>query len=112
MPVKVWEAGATLITGEERDPNGPLSIVGAGRLSGEVAAADAPVLNRVAGFGRRASGWSFGMHCRRDVAAGRLILLSCFEFFFELVNSLLESLDFALLKVLANPVVIQHPAPP
>nr|BFF10857.1 site-2 protease family protein [Microbacterium flavescens] len=50
MPVKVWEAGATLITGEERDPNGPLSIVGAGRLSGEVAAADAPVLNRVAGF--------------------------------------------------------------
>ncbi len=50
MPVKVWEAGTTLITGEERDPNGPLSIVGAGRLSGEVAAADAPVLNRVAGF--------------------------------------------------------------
>jgi membrane-associated protease RseP (regulator of RpoE activity) len=50
MPVKVWEAGSTLITGEERDPNGPLSIVGAGRLSGEVAAADAPVLNRVAGF--------------------------------------------------------------
>lgn len=50
MPVKVWEAGATLVTGEERDPNGPLSIVGAGRLSGEVAAADAPVLNRVAGF--------------------------------------------------------------
>ncbi|MCH6232287.1 site-2 protease family protein [Microbacterium sp. CFH 31415] len=50
MPVKVWEAGTTLVTGEERDPNGPLSIVGAGRLSGEVAAADAPVLNRVAGF--------------------------------------------------------------
>ncbi|MHC2997804.1 M50 family metallopeptidase [Microbacterium sp. HJ5] len=50
MPVKVWQAGTTLVTGEERDPNGPLSIVGAGRLSGEVAAADAPVLNRVAGF--------------------------------------------------------------
>ncbi len=50
MPVKVWETGVTLVTGEERDPNGPLSIVGAGRLSGEVAAADAPVLNRVAGF--------------------------------------------------------------
>jgi membrane-associated protease RseP (regulator of RpoE activity) len=50
MPVKVWEAGTTLITGEERDPNGPLSIVGAGVLAGEVAAAEAPVLNRVAGF--------------------------------------------------------------
>lgn len=50
MPVKVWETGVTLVTGEDRDPNGPLSIVGAGRLSGEVAAADAPVLNRVAGF--------------------------------------------------------------
>ena len=50
MPVKVWQAGSTLITGEERDPNGPLSIVGAGVLAGEVAAAEAPVLNRVAGF--------------------------------------------------------------
>lgn len=50
LPVKVWETGVDLVTGEERDPNGPLSIVGAGRLSGEVAAADSPVLNRVAGF--------------------------------------------------------------
>jgi membrane-associated protease RseP (regulator of RpoE activity) len=50
LPVKVWETGVTLVTGGERDPNGPLSIVGAGRLSGEVAAADSPVLNRVAGF--------------------------------------------------------------
>ena len=40
----------TLVTGGERDPNGPLSIVGAGILSGEVAAAEAPILNRVAGF--------------------------------------------------------------
>lgn len=50
MPVKVWEAGSTLITGEDRDPNGPLSIVGAGVIAGEVAAAEAPVVNRVAGF--------------------------------------------------------------
>ncbi|WP_194397912.1 M50 family metallopeptidase [Microbacterium atlanticum] len=50
LPVKVWDTGVTLVTGGERDPNGPLSIVGAGRLSGEVAAADSPVLNRVAGF--------------------------------------------------------------
>ncbi len=50
LPVKVYETGVTLVTGAERDPNGPLSVVGAGILSGEVAAADAPVLNRVAGF--------------------------------------------------------------
>ena len=50
LPVKVWETGVSLVTGEERDPNGPLSVVGAGVLAGEVAAADAPVLNRVAGL--------------------------------------------------------------
>ncbi|WP_426324507.1 M50 family metallopeptidase [Microbacterium sp. E-13] len=50
LPVKVWQTGVDLVTGQERDPNGPLSIVGASRLSGEVAAADSPVLNRVAGF--------------------------------------------------------------
>ncbi|MGN6218513.1 MAG: M50 family metallopeptidase [Microbacterium sp.] len=50
LPAKVWNTAVDLVTGEPRDPNGPLSIVGAGRLSGEVAAADAPVLNRVAGF--------------------------------------------------------------
>ena len=50
LPAKVWDTGVDLVTGEERDPNGPLSIVGAGRLSGEVAAADSPILNRVAGF--------------------------------------------------------------
>ncbi|MBW9093713.1 site-2 protease family protein [Microbacterium jejuense] len=50
LPAKVWNTAVDLVTGAERDPNGPLSIVGAGRLSGEVAAADAPVLNRVAGF--------------------------------------------------------------
>ncbi|WP_091491791.1 M50 family metallopeptidase [Microbacterium pygmaeum] len=50
LPVKVYETGVSLFTGGERDPNGPLSVVGAGRLSGEVAASDAPILNRVAGF--------------------------------------------------------------
>ncbi|HET8896774.1 MAG TPA: site-2 protease family protein [Protaetiibacter sp.] len=50
LPVKVFETAVTLVTGGERDPNGPLSIVGAGILSGEVAAAEAPILNRVAGF--------------------------------------------------------------
>jgi membrane-associated protease RseP (regulator of RpoE activity) len=50
LPVRVWDTAVSLVTGQERDPNGPLSIVGAGRLSGEVAAAEAPILNRVSGF--------------------------------------------------------------
>lgn len=48
LPAKLWNVGVSLVTGSERDPNGPLSVVGVGRIAGEVAAADAPVLNRVA----------------------------------------------------------------
>ena len=47
LPAKLWDVGSSLVTGSERDPNGPLSIVGVGRLAGEVAATDAPVLNRL-----------------------------------------------------------------
>jgi membrane-associated protease RseP (regulator of RpoE activity) len=50
LPVKVYETGVSLVTGQPRDPNGPLSVVGAGVLAGEVASADAPVLNRVGGM--------------------------------------------------------------
>ncbi|GAA2005080.1 M50 family metallopeptidase [Microbacterium ulmi] len=50
LPVKVYDTAVSLVTGQERDPDGPLSIVGAGILAGEVAAVDAPILNRVAGF--------------------------------------------------------------
>jgi membrane-associated protease RseP (regulator of RpoE activity) len=50
LPVKVYDTAVTLVTGGERDPNGPLSVVGAGLIAGEVAASDAPVLNRVGGF--------------------------------------------------------------
>lgn len=46
LPVRLWDVGVSLVTGTERDPNGPLSVVGVGRLAGEVAATDAPVLNR------------------------------------------------------------------
>ncbi|MFJ6531700.1 M50 family metallopeptidase [Microbacterium sp. NPDC091662] len=48
LPVRLWDVGVSLVTGGERDPNGPLSVVGVGRLAGEVAATDAPVLNRFA----------------------------------------------------------------
>ncbi len=47
LPVRLWDIGVTLFTDQERDPNGPLSVVGVGRIAGEVAATDAPVLNRL-----------------------------------------------------------------
>ena len=46
LPVRIWETGVSLVTGSERDPNGPLSVVGVGRIAGEVAAIDAPIVNR------------------------------------------------------------------
>ncbi|WAA67574.1 M50 family metallopeptidase [Microbacterium oxydans] len=48
LPVRIWDTGVSLVTGSERDPNGPLSVVGVGRIAGEVAATDAPVLDRFA----------------------------------------------------------------
>jgi len=48
LPVRLWDIGVSLVTGGERDPNSPLSVVGVGRLAGEVAATDAPILNRFA----------------------------------------------------------------
>jgi membrane-associated protease RseP (regulator of RpoE activity) len=50
LPVRLWDVGVSLVTGGERDPNGPLSVVGVGRLAGEVAATDAPILNRLSGL--------------------------------------------------------------
>ncbi len=47
LPVRVYETAVDMVTGQSRDPNSPLSVVGAGRLAGEVAATDAPILNRV-----------------------------------------------------------------
>ena len=47
LPAKVYQTAVDLFTGQARDPNGPVSVVGVGRLAGEVAAVDAPVLDRV-----------------------------------------------------------------
>ncbi|KZE40708.1 M50 family metallopeptidase [Microbacterium sp. T32] len=47
LPVRVYNTAIDLFTGQPRDPNGPLSVVGAGRLAGEFAAIDAPILARV-----------------------------------------------------------------
>lgn len=48
LPVRLWDVGVSLVTGTPRDPNGPLSVIGVGRIAGEVAAADAPLVNRFA----------------------------------------------------------------
>ncbi|MDQ0647916.1 membrane-associated protease RseP (regulator of RpoE activity) [Microbacterium natoriense] len=50
LPMKLWDVGVSLVTGSERDPDGPLSVIGVGRLAGEVAATDAPVLSRLSGL--------------------------------------------------------------
>ncbi len=41
FPRKIWDLGATLIHGGTRDPNGPVSVVGATRIGGEIAASSA-----------------------------------------------------------------------
>ncbi|MEY2673225.1 MAG: hypothetical protein RLZZ508_1102 [Actinomycetota bacterium] len=40
FPVRVYDLAYRLATGKERDPNGPISVVGVTRLSGEIAASD------------------------------------------------------------------------
>jgi len=49
LPVRIWDTAAVIFTpGAERDPNGPLSVVGVGRLAGEIASIDAvPMLDKV-----------------------------------------------------------------
>ncbi len=40
LPVKVFEVGKAVVGLQERDPQGPVSIVGGGRFAGEAAASD------------------------------------------------------------------------
>lgn len=49
LPQKLAGIATSLFTGEERDPNGPLSIVGVGIIAGEVASMDAPIMSRIGG---------------------------------------------------------------
>lgn len=51
FPAKVWHVGADLVRGRPRDVNGPISIVGASRTAGELAATDRmPLGDRVASW--------------------------------------------------------------
>jgi membrane-associated protease RseP (regulator of RpoE activity) len=48
MPVKPYHVGRAAVGLEERDVNGPMSVVGAGRVAGEVASQDStPVTARL-----------------------------------------------------------------
>ena len=47
MPDKVYHAGRAALGLEKRDPNGPMSVVGAGRIAGSVAAAHVSVSDRL-----------------------------------------------------------------
>ncbi|OYN94645.1 peptidase [Enemella evansiae] len=40
FPVRVWNTATDMVTGQPRDPNGPMSIVGASRAAGEISATD------------------------------------------------------------------------
>jgi len=48
LPVSVWNVAQALVGLEERDPDGPVSIVGGGRIAGEVAASDQFVVSEKA----------------------------------------------------------------
>jgi membrane-associated protease RseP (regulator of RpoE activity) len=48
LPVRVYELAQDMIAGEERDPESPVSVVGVGRISGEVVAAEEPIKSKVA----------------------------------------------------------------
>jgi membrane-associated protease RseP (regulator of RpoE activity) len=48
LPARVLDLARDMIAGEERDPESPVSVVGVGRISGEVTAADEPILSKVA----------------------------------------------------------------
>jgi membrane-associated protease RseP (regulator of RpoE activity) len=50
LPVRLWELTTTLVTGGERDPEGPVSVVGVSRLGGEIAATDQPFAAKAAAF--------------------------------------------------------------
>ncbi|MCL2542358.1 MAG: site-2 protease family protein [Nocardioidaceae bacterium] len=47
LPVKVYHAGRAALGLEKRDPNGPMSVVGAGRVAGDIASEHVSVSDRL-----------------------------------------------------------------
>ena len=50
IPSKIIGVGQAAFGGEERDPNGPIGVVGVTRISGDVAAAEAPANFKIVQF--------------------------------------------------------------
>lgn len=51
FPVRIWNVGVDLVTGQPRDVNSPISIIGASRVAGELSVAEQiPVVDRVASW--------------------------------------------------------------
>ncbi len=50
LPVKTWNVAVDLVTGRPRDVTGPISVVGASAVAGEIAAADLTVADKAASF--------------------------------------------------------------
>jgi membrane-associated protease RseP (regulator of RpoE activity) len=50
LPQKLYGVVHSMVTGQQRDPNSPLSPVGVGVLAGEAASSSAPILDRVSFF--------------------------------------------------------------
>jgi membrane-associated protease RseP (regulator of RpoE activity) len=66
LPVKVWDVAQALVGIQERDPEGPMSIVGGGRIAGEITAEE-----------------SFPV---REKAVFLLMLIAGFNFFIGMFN--------------------------
>ncbi|WP_462418400.1 M50 family metallopeptidase [Kytococcus sp. Marseille-QA3725] len=54
IPARLWDVGQTVLGLEERDPNGPMSVVGVGRVAGEVTSSQEIGLD----WGERVAFWA------------------------------------------------------
>ncbi len=54
IPARLWDVGQTVLGLEERDPNGPMSVVGVGRVAGEVTSSEEIGLD----WGERVAFWT------------------------------------------------------
>jgi len=60
LPVKVWGVARAIVGLEERDPDGPVSVVGGGRLAGETASHELiPTQDKVVGLLMLIGGFNF-----------------------------------------------------
>lgn len=60
LPMKVWDVAQAIVGLEARDPNGPVSVVGGGRLAGEVASHETfPLQDKVVSLVMLVAGFNF-----------------------------------------------------